>query len=76
MSDLQKVLNGLEKMANAEGYRLEVLPMRHDQSGEWVMVVRAGRAQVWCRIETFAKHPQVMLEPFGEELIKQLKGQL
>lgn len=76
MSNHQKILDGLEKMANAEGHRLEIIPMRHRENSAWIVLIKAGRAQVWLSMETFVKHPQVILEPFGEELIKQLKGEI
>lgn len=76
MSDKhEKILQGLEKLANAEGYKLEVKTSR-DGNGNWVISFRAGNAQVHTRLSSFGMVPQIILDPFCDELVKQIKGEL
>lgn len=73
MDKHDKIIAGLEKMANSEGYPLSVQTGR-DQAGNWIIWFTAGPAQVYCRLSSFCRAPQIVIEPFGEELIKNIKA--
>jgi len=68
----QKVLDGLEKLANAEGYPLLIRMER--MGNDWMIVFSAGNnTNLTMKLVTFAKAPELILEPFCEEMIKRLK---
>lgn len=67
-----KVLEGLEKLANAEGY---ALLMKLDRiQGEWVITFSAGDSfGMMVKLTSFCIAPEIVLDPFLEEMIKRLK---
>jgi hypothetical protein len=74
MSDKhEKILQGLEKLANTEGYKLVVSTTR-DSNGNWLISFSAGNAKVYTRLSSFATVPQIVLDPFCDEMVKQIKG--
>lgn len=73
MEKCDKILAGLETMARSEGHKLEISTTRNS-AGQWLILFRVGRAQVYTTLTNFSKHPEVVLEPMGEEMIKQVKG--
>lgn len=66
------IIKGMEKMASSEGHRLAV-ELGRDGGGHIIIVFTAGGAQVYCRLSSFVKSPQIVLEPFCEELIKRMR---
>lgn len=71
---IDQVIHGLEKLANAEGHKLEINV--HRPQGTWVITFKAGQAMVSTRVLSFAVAPRIVLEPFCEELCKQIRGDL
>lgn len=68
----QKVLDGLEKLANAEGHPLLIEVSR--AGADWIIKFSAGNnAAVLMKLATFGAVPQAVLEPFMEEMIKRLE---
>jgi len=68
----QKVLEGIEKLANAEGHPLIITVERIQ--GDWILKFAAGNnAAVLMKLTSFAMVPQILLEPFCEELIKRME---
>lgn len=63
-----RVITGLERLANADGHALEIKIFERD--GEWMILFKGGSAQVFTKISSFSRHPQIVLDPFCEELIK------
>jgi hypothetical protein len=70
----EKIMMGLEKLANAEGYALSVMTGR-DEQGRWLIKLQAGQAKLYVGLGAFARAPGIVLEPFVEELIKQLRAE-
>jgi len=68
----EKVIEGLEKLANAEGYKLEITTKRGDH--HWIITFRAGNAAVQMYLGSFARAPHRVLEPFCEEMCKQIRA--
>lgn len=75
MDKHDKILAGMEKMAASEGHALAI-EIAKDQAGNAIIVFTAGKAQVYCRFSSFCRAPQIVVEPFGEQLIKAMKGQV
>lgn len=73
MNNHDKILEGMERMAAYEGYKLNV-ELAKDQAGNALIVFTAGKAQVYCRLSSFCRAPQIVLEPFCNELIRVMKG--
>jgi hypothetical protein len=72
MDKHDKVFAGMEKLANTEGYSLTVNTSR-DAAGNWIIMFTAGPAQVYCRLSSFVRAPQIVLEPFCDELVRLMK---
>lgn len=68
----EKVIQGLEKLANAEGYKLDISVKRAEH--HWIITFRAGQAAVQMYLGAFARAPQRVLEPFCEEMCKQIRA--
>lgn len=73
MDKHDKIMAGMEKMANAEGYKLSV-DLTRDAAGNWIIVFTAGQARVYCRLSSFCRSPQIVLEPFCNELIRVMRA--
>lgn len=69
----ERVVVGMEKLANAEGLTLDTC-ITTAYSGELIILFRAGKAQVYCKLGYFIQNPEVVLEPFCEELIKEIRS--
>lgn len=68
----EKVLEGLEKLANAEGHPLHITIDR-DQ-GDWIIKFSAGSSSaVQTKLASFSRSPTIVLEPFCEEMVKRIK---
>lgn len=68
MTKWEKVLNGLEVLANKDGFPLEVRIERPQST--WNITFIAGNAAIQTTMENFINYPKTVLEPFVEELIR------
>mgnify|MGYP001014837493 CR=1 FL=1 len=68
----EKVLTGMEKLSKSVDEKVTVVIENYNN--QWIIKVYAGnRAAVSTDVATFVRNPQILLEPFGEEIIKTLK---
>lgn len=71
---VEVVMTAMEKLANTDGYRLEVTT--HRPQTTWIITFKAGNAMVSTRMLSFAMTPKIVVEPFLEELCKQARGEI
>lgn len=72
MSELvDRVINGMETLARGAGRTLTVEVTR--PYSVWMIVFRAGDAAVQTPLTSFMRAPRIVLEPFTEELIRNLR---
>ena len=71
---VDKVVSGLERLANADGYRLDIhIHRTNPDANYWVITFRAGEAVVSARLLSFTAAPKIVLDPFLEEMLKQVR---
>lgn len=68
-----KVITGLQTLARHAGHQFYVA-VGQEKNGTWVIQFQAGEnVAVKTTLETFIAAPRIVLEPFTDELVKDLK---